>query len=180
MTRRQFSIGDRVEVRENEGVTIGGKDVSGFLFSGTVTALDVAGGQIAVRDDEEGDIFHCRPDELRRITPPPPRARAASRSDYYTATKVETSAAMTTLREWFPEGLANDLNVVLFSTSGVHGTYTTIEQAEESKEPTEITFLVLRPRTVQTFYGNCRPETADDFAFLKRLRASSREILGRL
>ena len=71
MSTPQFSIGDRVEVRENEGVTIGGKDVSGFLFSGTVTALDVAGGQIAVRDDEEGEIFHCRPDELRRITPPP-------------------------------------------------------------------------------------------------------------
>jgi hypothetical protein len=87
---------------------------------------------------------------------------------------------MATLRKWFPEGLANDLNVALFSTSGVHGTYISIEEAEAYEEPTEITFLVLRPRTVQTYYGNCRPETPDDFAFLKRLRASSREILGKL
>lgn len=101
-------------------------------------------------------------------------------SNYYTATKVETSAAMTTLRERFPEGLANDLNVVLFSTSGVHGTYATIEDAEQAEESALVTFLIICPRTVQTYYGNCRPETADDFAFLKRLRASSREILGKL
>ncbi len=74
MSTPQFSIGDRVEVRENEGFVMNGKDMSGFLFSGTVTALDVGVGQIAVRDDEEGDIFHCRPDELRRITPPPSTA----------------------------------------------------------------------------------------------------------
>jgi hypothetical protein len=101
-------------------------------------------------------------------------------SAYYTTQQIQTADAMSTLREWFPEGLANDLNVVLFSTAGVHGSYTTIEQAEESEEPMEITFVVIRPRTVQTRYGNCLPETPADFAFLKQLRASSREILAKL
>jgi hypothetical protein len=101
-------------------------------------------------------------------------------SAYYTTQQIETADAMSTLRKWFPEGLANDLNVALFSTSGVNGTYLSIEDAEACEEPTEVTFLVLRPRTVQTFWGNCLPQTADDFAFLKQLRASSREILAKL
>ena len=39
--------------------------------------------------------------------------------------------SMELLHELFPNGEANDLNFVLFSTSGVHGTYNTNEEAED-------------------------------------------------
>lgn len=99
---------------------------------------------------------------------------------YYTTTKVEAPVAMETLRRWFPDGCADDLNFVLFSTSGVHGTYRTIEEAERGDKGSEITFLVIRPRVVQTFWGVCLPQTPEDFAFLRQLRASSKQVLATL
>lgn len=89
------------------------------------------------------------------------------------------------LREMFPTGEANAMNVVLFSTSGVHGTYVTIEEVEawvgkpdpldDSDEyaPRLVTFLIVHPRICTVRSGNCRPDTLDDIAFLKRLRATS-------
>ena len=96
--------------------------------------------------------------------------------NYYTTREVSTDDGMKTLREIFPEAQADELNVVLFSTSGVHGHNLTIEDCETSDTDT-VTFLVIKPRIVQVLYGNCRPETPDDFSFLKKLRDSSREIL---
>ena len=95
---------------------------------------------------------------------------------------------MAALREFFPDGQANAMNVALFSTSGVHGMYTTIEEAEaamlrghkdEDGEDTvpSVTFLIVQPRIVCNRYGNCLPKTADDIAFLKTLRASSWKAL---
>lgn len=78
---------------------------------------------------------------------------------------------MEALRQLFPDGVANDLNFVLFSTSGVHGTYCTLEDAES--EGGDVTFLVVQPRIVGLRYGNCTPKTQDDFQFLRRLRESS-------
>lgn len=94
------------------------------------------------------------------------------------------SGGMAALREFFPSGEANDLNLVLFSTSGVHGSYSTIEDAEralngEWDDPEsegyvpEVTFLVVQPRVVTLRYGNCQPENAEDIAFLKTLRQTS-------
>lgn len=95
---------------------------------------------------------------------------------------------MAALREFFPDAFANQMNFVLFSTSGVHGMYTTIEEAEatmlrgnkdedgEEYEPS-VTFLVVQPRIVCLRYGNCLPKTADDIAFLKRLRESSWSVV---
>ncbi len=96
---------------------------------------------------------------------------------------------MAALRAMFPKGEANELNAVLFSTSGVHGLYTTIEEAEadflrgnkdEDGEDTtpNVTFLIVHPRIVCLRYGNCEPKTADDFAWLKQLRASSWKAFG--
>ena len=86
---------------------------------------------------------------------------------------------MDALRQLFPDGEANELNFCLFSTSGVHGHYGTIEDAEQrvlrgnKDEPDDVTFLVVQPRIVCTRYGNCQPRTPEDFEFLKKLRASS-------
>ena len=84
------------------------------------------------------------------------------------------------MRSIFPEATADEMNFVLFSTSGVHGTYATIEEVERASSlpysidrPRHITFLVVRPRVVALQYGNCAPETPEDFAFLKKLRETS-------
>jgi hypothetical protein len=88
------------------------------------------------------------------------------------------------LREFFKEGEADEFNLCLFSTSGIHGMYTTIEEAEvkwKKPEPDEdgktwppsVTFLIVQPRICTVRHGNCLPQTQDDFDFLKKLRASS-------
>lgn len=89
-----------------------------------------------------------------------------------------TREGMEGLRELFPDGTADELNFVLFSTSGVSGSYTTIEECERSlaenpEEPDSVSFVVISPRILRLHYGNCRPETADDFEYLRRLRKTS-------
>lgn len=92
---------------------------------------------------------------------------------------------MAALRAMFPDGKANELNFVLFSTSGIHGSYITIEEAATriskrlNKIPSfmQITFLVVHPRLVCLRYGLCVPETKDDIIFLKMLRESSKEAV---
>jgi hypothetical protein len=95
-------------------------------------------------------------------------------TDYYSVHKLPggRETAMAALRELFPDGEANELNFVLFSTSGVHGTYCTIESCEAG-EVRDVTFLVVQPRIVALRYGNVMPLSPEDFAFLKKLRASS-------
>lgn len=90
------------------------------------------------------------------------------------------------LRSLFPDGEADDLNFCLFSTSGVHGTYNLIEEAEEhlrapsDETCSDVTFLVIHPRTVTLKYGNCEPQNADDIVFLKKLRASSHRAIAQV
>ena len=71
---------------------------------------------------------------------------------YSVMSKLRHVDGMSALRDLFPDGKANELNLVLFSTSGAHGTYNTIEEAErkirgdESEDLiTEVTFLVVHP-----------------------------------
>lgn len=85
---------------------------------------------------------------------------------------------MEALRTMFPSGEANSMNFVLFSTSGVHGWYRTIEDHEadpldEDGDTKELTFLIVQPRIVALRYGNVKPETLEDYQFLKKLRQSS-------
>jgi len=101
---------------------------------------------------------------------------------YYSVYKVRRSdAAMSFLRERFPDGEADDLNFVLFSTSGVHGHSCLIEKIELANENEDavddVTFLLIQPRTVTMVYGQVKPETSDDIKFLKKLRASSKEAI---
>lgn len=92
---------------------------------------------------------------------------------------------MAELRRFFGDGGPNDLNVILFSTSGVHGSYATIEEveatlrgeAEEDDQVTDVTFVILQPRVVAVKYGNVTPRTLDDIRYLKWLRAKSHAAL---
>jgi len=86
------------------------------------------------------------------------------------------ASGMTVLRKMFPLAKADDMNFVLFSTSGTHGTYRTIE--EEEQEPGYgITFLIIHPRLVTSRYGTVYPVTPEDFQFLRKLRESSRKAV---
>lgn len=88
--------------------------------------------------------------------------------------------AMTALRELFPKGEADEMNFVLFSTSGIHGSYLKIEDAERDLGNVTITFLVIQPRLVCMRYGLATPKTHDDIQFLKRIRESSKQAVGRI
>ena len=98
---------------------------------------------------------------------------------HYNIFRVKEHSAMSLLRNVFPEAKANELNFVLFSTSGVHSTYNTIEESEahfRGENPDgygEITFLVIHPRICCLQYGNVTPMNQEDFVFLKQLRQSS-------
>jgi hypothetical protein len=94
---------------------------------------------------------------------------------------------MAALRQIFPEGQADEMNFCLFSTSGVHGSYCTIEKAEKAFKKKahddwecEVTFLIVQPRLVCLRYGNCQPESLDDFVYLKKLRASSHKVVQKI
>lgn len=100
---------------------------------------------------------------------------------------VHRAEGMEWLRDLFPGGKADELNFCLFSTSGVHGTYLTIEDAETilsegkigedlEQEPV-VTFLVVQPRLVTLWYGNITCRSTEDIKFLKRLRATSRAVV---
>jgi len=109
---------------------------------------------------------------------------------HYTINAITTDEAMGFLREAFPEGRANELNLVFFSTSGTHGTYATIEEVQEAIQSAtvdsdcsdEVTFVVFQPRVCALAYGTVKPTTADDINFLKVLRETSWEsavLIGR-
>lgn len=113
---------------------------------------------------------------------------------HYNIHSTEGLDGMKFLRQWFPDGNACEYAFAVFSTSGVHGSYTTIEQIEaslakygddasflendddemwpEDYHGCELTFLVVEPRIVKTTYGNATVTLAD-IPFLKALRASS-------
>ena len=103
---------------------------------------------------------------------------------HYNTYDCRDANGMEALRAMFPDGKADEFNFCLFSTSGVHGTYSTIEEAEgglgrgnkdeDGEEVTpSVTFLIVHPRIVCLRYGNCEPKNAEDIAFLKSLRESS-------
>lgn len=109
---------------------------------------------------------------------------------HYNVFAIKRGRGMDVLRRWFPSGEADEMNFVLFSTSGVHGTYSTIEEEEapdadrladlakygETHTPS-VTFQIIQPRLCTIRYGLCEPRTPEDFAFLKALRQSSWEAV---
>lgn len=106
---------------------------------------------------------------------------------YSVIAKDQGINGMDALRSIFPNAEAEEMNFVLFSTSGVHGTYNTIEEAEKSLTGEfdedgdefcdEVTFLIVNPRLVSLRYGVCNPKNQDDIDYLKRLRESSHRVV---
>jgi hypothetical protein len=112
---------------------------------------------------------------------------------HYNNFEIKHGRGLDVLRSWFPDGEANDMNFVLFSTLGVHGSYTTIEEVEGGlrkygDEPEfdqeswpddyhgkEITVLIVQPRICAMRWGNIEVALAD-LDFLKKLRASSWKV----
>lgn len=93
----------------------------------------------------------------------------------YEIAELKPEDGVRQLREIFPDGKANDLNFVLFSTAGTHGSYLTIEEVLASldgDEPELLTVLVIQPRVVRMLYGSIEI-TKDDRSFLRLLRESS-------
>lgn len=104
---------------------------------------------------------------------------------YYATFRIDPEEAWDTLKNIFPTGEADELNLIFFATSGIHGSYTTIEQIEnlfEDREQREdygdqwnyLTFVILKPRIVQTLYGNLPIESAQQIEFVKQLQKSMR------
>ena len=102
---------------------------------------------------------------------------------YSVMRKAPGAEGMAALRGMFPYAKADEMNFVLFSTSGVHGTYNTIEDAErylngeDDEGYAEVTFVIVHPRLVAMRYGTCGPANQDDIDFLKRLRESSHKAV---
>lgn len=110
----------------------------------------------------------------------------------------DPARGMELLRLFFPKGEASEFAFVLFSTSGVHGTYATIEEIEASLKKygaprpaersddwpddcvrNELTFVIVQPRIINLSYGTLYM-TLDDVEFLKRLRASSWAVVQKI
>lgn len=109
---------------------------------------------------------------------------------YYSILHSVKDREMEALKILFPKGEADELNFVLFSTSGVHGTYETIENAakdfldpktsEEDKQYCRVTFLVIQPRIVCMRYGNVPITSREDIQYLKKLRKTSLQVVSKI
>lgn len=107
---------------------------------------------------------------------------------HYNIFAVKHYMEMEALRGIFVSGAADKYNQVLFSTSGIHGSFSTIEDVEpwvgieydednpaHEKYSGGVTFLIIQPRLVTLRFGVCNPKNAEDIKFLKRLRQTSWE-----
>lgn len=109
---------------------------------------------------------------------------------HYNIFSLKPDRGMAFLKLFFPDGEANVMNFALFSTSGIHGSYTTIEEIEASLElhgedpgfdpedapdtwtGNDLTVVVVQPRLVSMTYGDVTVSKAD-IPYLKKLRESS-------
>jgi hypothetical protein len=88
------------------------------------------------------------------------------------------------LHTMFPNGQVDEMNLILFSTSGTHGTPITIEDSEKEFNETgfahTITFNIIKPRQVFMIYGDVLPTCQEDFDFLKDIRRKSSQIFSKI
>lgn len=88
--------------------------------------------------------------------------------EHYTMYKF---SAIGVLQEMFPESTCDSMNWVIFSTSGVHGTYTTLDDIERDGEG-RLTVTILQPRKISIAYGEIEV-TKEDVPFLRKLAQST-------
>ena len=109
---------------------------------------------------------------------------------HYSIAYTKQDRGMEAIRTIFPDGKPDEMNFILFSTSGVHGTYNTIEDVEaylnlseedRNREDCELfgglTYVIIQPRLCALKYGNCEPQNKEDIDFLKSLRYLSRSVV---
>jgi hypothetical protein len=93
--------------------------------------------------------------------------------------------SMDDIRRVFPTlDDVNDLNFMLFSTSGIHGSYCSIENVEAelsgNGDPDDgspkLTVMILQPRCVTFGFGHIAV-AASDIDYLKGIRARSRAAM---
>jgi hypothetical protein len=89
---------------------------------------------------------------------------------HYTIWRID---GMDDVREVFIDRTDYTLNWLFVGTSGVHGDYGTLDDAEEALARPEdddnhhaVTVLIVQPRLVRMCYGHV-PVTAEDVAFLR-------------
>lgn len=90
-----------------------------------------------------------------------------------------------TLQDFFSKRDPDEMNFVLFSTSGVHGSYVTIEEIEAEMKVGEIeifdlTFLIVQPRILNLHYGNVEIHSQEQIEWLKSLREKSTEVVKKI
>ena len=91
---------------------------------------------------------------------------------HYSINKIATLAD---LLACFPTGEADDLNFVMFGTSGIHGFYGSIAEVESGADDA-ITVLVIQPRIVAMRYGHIKVGKEDAPA-LRKLAESTAKVL---
>ncbi|WP_459503057.1 hypothetical protein [Bacillus sp. C1] len=100
-------------------------------------------------------------------------------SNYYQNQRLES---INQLKEIFPDGEANERNWCVLSTSGVHGSYTTLDDLEKDyangEREMSITVLVIMPRVVSMLYGHI-DITISDIPYLRKLVSSSLKYIGK-
>lgn len=103
--------------------------------------------------------------------------------------EISRITSINQLKSIFPAGLADPRNWCVFSTSGVHGSYTKLDEIENSIRnnlneshpdycPPELTCLVIKPRTVVMQYGEIEIKI-DDIPFLRSLVRSSLQMIAK-
>ena len=99
----------------------------------------------------------------------------AETTHYHVFDSIKTIEDLKTI---FPDGKADDLNWVFLSTSGVHGTYTSLDDLEKDPDyaeniddegNTHITVLVLHPRMCCIKFGEMKFNLKADSAYLRGL-----------
>lgn len=84
------------------------------------------------------------------------------------------------LRDMFPDGKCSWMNFVMFGTSGVHGTYDTLNDIEKllqgASQHGDLTVVLVQPRMALFSYGRLFVKL-DDIPFLRQLEESSAKAL---
>jgi len=103
---------------------------------------------------------------------------------HYSINWIAPEHAWEWLRQKFPQGKASDSCWIALSTSGVHGTYCTLDdlpgawadfERDGETSPPEVTFICTEPRLVRTCYGNVPVGDQEEVEWLRSLVASSLE-----